>query len=407
MSRFRHLLLLVVIVALLLAALPLATVAQEDDTPRTGLRPDAPPYGVRGPYWAGTMPLEIEDEERPLVGDMWYPALNPDALPEEHTYHAPQFGQAPIFGHALLAAPADTEHGPYPLVVFSHCAWCNRVAALYLVEHLATHGFVVLAVDAEDNNATSELPYNASLISRPADVTRLIDYATVLTAPGGALAGVIDVERVAVVGDMLGGYAALAAAGAQMDMAWHAEWCEEYAETDLKNMCPAVLENLDELAAMAGLEAVPDGLWPAMQDPRVDAIVPLNPNTRLLSDASLAPIEVPTLLLASGASRHGDLEANVIRPYHAISSAQKALVLFDLADIHIFIITTDAVPWIPAGMFHTVTDPVWDMARAHDLTDHFVTAFLLAELYDDAEAAAALAPEAVAFPGITYETTGF
>ncbi len=45
------------------------------------------------------------------------------------------------------------------------------------------------------------------------------------------------------------------------------------------------------------------------------------------------------------------------------------------------------------------------MDRVHDLTNHFTTAFLLAEFYDDADAAAALAPDAVSFPGIDYETT--
>jgi hypothetical protein len=53
------------------------------------------------------------------------------------------------------------------------------------------------------------------------------------------------------------------------------------------------------------------------------------------------------------------------------------------------------------------SDSVWDMDRAHDLINHFTTAFLLATLKDDAEAAAALAPDAVSFPGITYEAQGF
>ncbi len=36
-----------------LVVLPFAATAQEGDTERTGFRPDAPPYGVRGPYWVG------------------------------------------------------------------------------------------------------------------------------------------------------------------------------------------------------------------------------------------------------------------------------------------------------------------------------------------------------------------
>lgn len=52
-------------------------------------------------------------------------------------------------------------------------------------------------------------------------------------------------------------------------------------------------------------------------------------------------------------------------------------------------------------------EPVWDYDRGHGLTNHFVTAFLLAELKDDAEAAKVLTPENVTFPGIRYETTAY
>ncbi|MBK8021522.1 MAG: hypothetical protein IPK19_08850 [Chloroflexi bacterium] len=47
------------------------------------------------------------------------------------------------------------------------------------------------------------------------------------------------------------------------------------------------------------------------------------------------------------------------------------------------------------------------MQRTQDLTHHFAAAFLLDILKGDAEAHAALAPDAVSFPGITYEAQGF
>lgn len=46
------------------------------------------------------------------------------------------------------------------------------------------------------------------------------------------------------------------------------------------------------------------------------------------------------------------------------------------------------------------------MQRAHDLINHFTTMFLVAVLYSDAEATAALSPEEVGFPGITYQAEG-
>lgn len=71
------------------------------------------------------------------------------------------------------------------------------------------------------------------------------------------------------------------------------------------------------------------------------------------------------------------------------------------------VISGDCPPAWDAFAFPMCSDSVWDLDRAHDLIDHFVVAFLLAEFYDDADAAAALAPDAVQFPGISYETTGF
>jgi len=57
--------------------------------------------------------------------------------------------------------------------------------------------------------------------------------------------------------------------------------------------------------------------------------------------------------------------------------------------------------------YNLCADAVWDMDRAHDLANHFVTAFLFDILNGDEAAHAALAPDAVAFPGITYQAEGF
>ena len=73
----------------------------------------------------------------------------------------------------------------------------------------------------------------------------------------------------------------------------------------------------------------------------------------------------------------------------------------------VFINGCAAVPGLlEAGYGWACADPVWDMNRAHDLINHFVTAFLLTELKGDPEAAKALVPETVSFPGIQYETIG-
>jgi hypothetical protein len=57
-------------------------------------------------------------------------------------------------------------------------------------------------------------------------------------------------------------------------------------------------------------------------------------------------------------------------------------------------------------LFHICSDPVWDMSRAHDLTNHMATAFLRVTFLEDQQARAALVPEAVRFPSVTYRAEG-
>jgi hypothetical protein len=58
-------------------------------------------------------------------------------------------------------------------------------------------------------------------------------------------------------------------------------------------------------------------------------------------------------------------------------------------------------------MEQVCVDPAWERGEAHSLVAHFATAFLLAELHGDADAAAALAPDVVDFAGVTYDAEGY
>jgi hypothetical protein len=94
--------------------------------------------------------------------------------------------------------------------------------------------------------------------------------------------------------------------------------------------------------------------------------------------------------------------------YDMTGSSLKTQVVFENAGHSIFTGRCETTPWlIAAGLTFLCSDSVWDMDRAHDLINHFVTAFLLATLKGDQDAAAALAPDSVSFPGVTYEAQGF
>ena len=226
MSRIRSLVIVLLLAGLVLGVWQPVLAQESSPTPEPqGLRPDAPEYAKHGPYWVGYKPVVIgEGTDHPLEGGLWYPALNPDEAKEEIAYQNKLKGAGdpdtpvPVYGHALADADVDAAGAPYPLVVFSHgfgagAAWYNKI-----IEHLASYGFVVLApehleqIDPEYNDL-----WTAS-IDRPPDIKQTLDYAEQLTAPDGDLAGLIDMENVAVAGHSYGGYTALAMAGAQYDL---------------------------------------------------------------------------------------------------------------------------------------------------------------------------------------------
>jgi predicted dienelactone hydrolase len=410
-----HLTLVLLLVVLGVVALPAQ--AQGVGPQNVGLRPDAPEYAKHGPFWVGTREFVIPDQDgnRPLPLTIWYPALNPEEKSEDVTYTADYPPVAPtlnIQGHALLNASPDAENGPYPLVIFSHGAWTTRLEAVDFTEHLASYGFVVAAVD-HTGNTFSEWGQSLHLhnVLRPQDILRVIGYADTLTQQDNTMKGLIDTDQIAVTGHSFGAWTALAAAGAQLDPETYQTWCGQNAQSDPLGIgfCSSFLDHLDELASLAGLQSVPEGLWPAIADPRVDAAVALAPgSTAAFGQDGLASVHVPVIIFAGS----GD----VITPpqYHANIAydylvSPKALVTLAGANHFVYENACTANPMAVTDIntFTTCSDPVWDMDRAHDLINHFTTAFLLDVLKGDIDARAMLAPDAVSFPGIQYQAQEF
>jgi predicted dienelactone hydrolase len=404
----------VVMVVLMLSVSVFVSVVSAQDsegTERTGFRPDAPPYAICGPHPVGVQDFVLDaDSERPLVGSIWYPALNPEGLEELATYDIGLAEVVPAFnvwhGRAIQNAEPDIASGPYPLLVYSPGNGGSRFYGSFMHDHLASQGFVVISVDHTGNTlaenmvdpqAVADYRY-ATMIHRPHDVTRQIDYAETLST--GEWAGLIDLEHVGVYGVSFGGYSALMAGGAQLDLEYFQTWCADKPDDP---SCASILGREPEMAALAGLDAVPDGLWPSLDDPRVDAIVPIVPGRGVsIGPDGAAGIDVPIMMIVSGSDTIVNPEEYLML-YEGIDS-EKTLVWFEHAD-HMLIGGLCPEAWQAFPIY--CWDPVWDLDRAHDLYNHYLNAFFSAELKDDADAAAALAPDVVQFPGISYETTEF
>lgn len=376
------------------------------------------PMLCMGPYAVGARDFVIEGGDEPVYITVWYPALNPNNLEEEIIYDLSD-GQTSMYeipaspitdmsivtikGHAIRDADPDMAQGPYPLVVFSEALAGWRHWHAYLLEHLASQGFVVVASDAREVFES----FWTGAATRPLDTISIIHYADVLTAADGALAGLIDIEQIAVTGHSSGGWAALLGGGAQFDFSWCAVNPDFLAEHFINN-CDRFVPHQEEVAGMLGLDTAPTGLWPPVYDSRVDAVIAFAPDGDIWGAdfGGVSNVEVPTMLMVGSLDEFAATFAQPI--YEHLGSEKKALITFENADHMIFITQCADIPWIiDTSGYWFCADAVWDMDRTHDLTKHFTTAFLLAELKGDTEAAAALASENVDFPGIGYKATAY
>ncbi len=366
-------------------------------------RPDAPVYAERGPFSVGTTELQIENGDYPLDVTLWYPALNSEGLEETVIY---QVQIAQIEGRALRDGEPNVDAGPFPLIVFSHGMGGFRIQSTFYTEHLASYGFVVVAADHPGSTLFDLAGSSAaegvlqSFALRPWEVLRQIEFVESLNAGDERFAGMVDIDNIVVTGHSFGGYTTIAAGGAQLDTAILDAACEEGQEGSLACMTG---ETLETMARLRGLDSVPEGLWPATTDPRIKALVPLAPAAApLFGEHGLAAVSIPTMILVGSADDVTVPENDAYVMYEQISSPDKALVVFENAGHYVFVFECTDVA-IRFGFFDRCSDDVWDMQRAHDLTNHMVTAFLLATINGNVDAAGMLEPELVDFIGVRYE----
>jgi predicted dienelactone hydrolase len=189
-----------------------------------------------------------------------------------------------------------------PVIVFSHGFGSNRTDLRYLAQHLASHGYVVAALEHIGSNKTSselatknktQLLKPQEFLDRPRDISFVIDELAKLNqTANNPLKGKLATDKVMVVGYSFGGTTALALAGG------------EYQIESLKQSCE---KNSAKLSLAEGLlcvaKVLPEKSY-QLQDSRIKQIVALNPATSLLfGETGLTKVKIPTLILANSADR--------------------------------------------------------------------------------------------------------
>lgn len=231
-------------------------------------------------FQASTLPDPHND--RPLEMVVWYPSA---------TTSTPQLiADNPVFVSALAVRNAPPTAGEHPLVVLSHGFGGNWRNQTWLASALAHKGYIVAAVNHPGTTSQDRSPQAAAqLWRRPADLSRAID--AVMAQPEQF--GMVAKRRITAVGHSLGGWTVLEIAGARFDPNRFAQDCNAHPQLASCTVYQLINpEGTSESKARMGAD---------LSDKRVTAIVSLDLGlSRGLTDASLAALPVPTLVIAAG-----------------------------------------------------------------------------------------------------------
>lgn len=218
-----------------------------------------------------------------------------------------------------------------PVVVISHGWGGNKRDFAFLGQHLASYGFAVAIPQHVGSDYIFQQRFLAGMfydemspqeyIDRPQDISYTLDQLEQMDRPGAPLAGRLDLDRVGMIGHSLGGYTALAVAGAPLNYGLLEQGCSPDR--------PPVFNLSYYLQCRAA--QLPPG--PSnFGDPRVDAVMALNPVTSLVQGPTgMADIKIPVLLETGTVDMLAPAIQEQIHPFTWLTTDQKYLMVMDPA----------------------------------------------------------------------------
>ena len=335
--------------------------------------PDAP-----GRFAVGTRSFDWFDVQRnrKVPTQIWYPCVQEGEL-------AQYLGL--IAGHALDGAAPDPKALARPVLLFSHGFKGINVQSFSILEHVASHGFVVVAPNHVGNtltdNASNQEVAQVSL-ERPRDLAFALAQVLAASQPGGELAGLVDGTRVAVSGHSFGGWTALVVAGGVLDVDAAKAACAAGAPSDI--FCK-YLE-----------------FWPKGATVQLDAAVPglraavyyAPGGYSSFGDPGIGKVHVPGLVMGGTLDDTTTLAAE-ITPIYAAHPLPKALAVIANAS-HFSYTDICSLSFAATMMKDYCGNPaVLDSGKAAHIASALTVAWLRRWLEDDAAMASWLQPAAV------------
>jgi len=217
---------------------------------------------------------------------------------------------------------------PLPVLVITHGIGSDRQTFAYLAEHLASQGFFVAILEHPESNSLKLTRFLASLdrapnprifVNQPLEISALLDELARRDRADPTLR--LNLERVGVIGQSLGGYAALVVGGAEIN------------EQKLRHTCKfqqsfEISFNLSQLLQCQAA-SLPN-LSVSLQDERIQAVLAINPtSSRILGEKGLSKLSIPIAIVASENDILTPIISEQIYPFTWLKTENKYLIVVE------------------------------------------------------------------------------
>jgi predicted dienelactone hydrolase len=221
-----------------------------------------------------------------------------------------------------------------PVIVISHGLGLDSSNFQYLATHLSSYGFAVVVPNHPGSDAkqlrsllkgrANEVAEPGEFKDRPMDVTYILNQLEKGNQSDSRFKGRLNLQQVGVFGQSLGGYTALALAGAKINF------------EQLKQDCqPAALQKTWNMSLLLQCRALELSISKSgkdynLRDERVKAAIAVNPITSsIFGKAGLSQIKTPVMIVSSSDDTVAPALSEQILPFSWFANSQKYLVILE------------------------------------------------------------------------------
>lgn len=260
-----------------------------------------------------TYVFEDGSRSRKIVTEVWYPTNTIGSVDNESP-----FVRIPTTQNAKIS------NGVYPLILFSHGTGGGRLTVEWFCAGLASKGFIVAAVDHFGNTFDNPIPEAfAKFWERPQDIRFALDQLL-----KSDFAASINSKAVGAAGFSLGGYTAIALAGAKIDYEALVKYFKTEngkKEADIPEM-PGLLSLFDKPEIQESFDKAP-----SLHDQRIKSIFVMAPalGQGFPSREKFNKVTVPVFIAAAEHDQICPVKTNAYHYAALLPAAQLQIVSAD------------------------------------------------------------------------------